>query len=118
MNVDEVKKQIMGSVAEVLKAQGRFGLQIDGAHTAIHGSVTDLKQVQGRLDRTLGNAEEAQKKTDQLVRDASAKFDKAFKDIEDQMAAQFTLLSQKMQENSAENLQRQLKSAITVSFTP
>ena len=34
------------------------------------------------------------------------------------MAAQFKLLSEKMQENSAENIQRQLKSAITVSFTP
>lgn len=118
MNVDEIKKQIMNSVSEVLKAQGSFGKQIDGAQNAIHGSVRDLKQVQGRLDNTLGNAEEAQRKTDQLVLNASAKFDKAFKEIENQMAAQFKLLSQKMQENSAENMQKHLKSAITVSFTP
>jgi len=43
MNVDEIKKQIMNSVSEVLKAQGSFGKQIDGAQNAIHGSVRDLK---------------------------------------------------------------------------
>ena len=92
MNVDEVRKQIMGSVDQVLLAHRGVDGQMRTAAQSVDASVKDLQKTKDDLEATLRATQNTQNQIDITVKSATGNIEKIVGDVKIKVNNQFEKL--------------------------